>query len=651
MEAEGRCIPIPGMGSRKETRRPFTITAIQAGAISGNLEVVKSLFNCGASVNDPCYGKHGMNALWAAIAITNFGMVQWLLKHGANPNILGVISEKLPRTALLIAIETGNTDIVELLLEHGANPNANGNGDTEFPYPPLLAAVEDKNLDMVRLWLRFKADANIPAFGHYGTTILHAARTLKNGSVIVSCLKEAGALEPPRLEQAESSVMRNLLIQAIVGDDLNRVSYLLGLGAQVNLAPTPGHIWPGGTKKYLFEGIFKRFLYKEPFEACGSPSLSDWAFTRGSTSLNKLLLDHLSDFRGQPRTSNRVDYLFHKAVYASRIDLVDIFLALGADINSLLPGRHDRDYSSDDDYSSDGESSSDCDSCRNCDCKKDSGANETYNRTLLQEAVMERNVEMIQLLLKKGADVNHRHPIEPSAFQLSLSAFQNSSEIAEILLDHGAEFDLTIPTYRDGSTELFAAVRRARTGESEWLQLIQRMLTLKTWLQASTSASVEFKDSLLFAAIEGCWELVEILVDYVVDINVPAKIITYYVSTALQVAAAGGKIKMAQFLIKKGANVNARGLLRRRRSALELACERGRLDMVQVLLNEGADMHLPTHERYKSALRISRANTHLGIRTILQKYRERALEEWNESRIDFVDVAEENAEEDIYGAD
>jgi len=59
-------------------------------------------------------------------------------------------------------------------------------------------------------------------------------------------------------------------------------------------------------------------------------------------------------------------------------------------------------------------------------------------------------------------------------------------------------------------------------------------------------------------------------------------------ATALQLAAIGGYLGVAEFLLQAGADLNASGATVHGRTALEVAAEHGRLDMVKFLINGGA---------------------------------------------------------------
>ncbi|KAH6954474.1 hypothetical protein DER45DRAFT_646241 [Fusarium avenaceum] len=71
--------------------------------------------------------------------------------------------------------------------------------------------------------------------------------------------------------------------------------------------------------------------------------------------------------------------------------------------------------------------------------------------------------------------------------------------------------------------------------------------------------------------------------------------------TALQAAAKGGHIGLANMLLQHGARVNARGA-RHQGSALELAARSGNIDMIELLLHHGAITTGPGREQFVTAV-------------------------------------------------
>eukprot|EP00956_Cyclotella_meneghiniana_P025884 scaffold54939_cov62-Cyclotella_meneghiniana.AAC.1 len=95
--------------------------------------------------------------LFAAAETSSVHAVAWLLKSGADPNIL-CFAEDYSISPLWIAAENGSVRMAKLLLDNGANVDAvkSSTGNS-----PLFIAVQNNHSAMVSLLLSFGADSNM----------------------------------------------------------------------------------------------------------------------------------------------------------------------------------------------------------------------------------------------------------------------------------------------------------------------------------------------------------------------------------------------------------------------------------------------------------------------------------------------------------
>lgn len=127
-----------------------------------NIEILDLLYAHGArGINKPI--TRGITPLMKATA-GNVDNVQWLLEHGADPNIVGRLT-----SPLYTAVDGENASIVCLLLQWGANPNT---PITVFERPsmPLEHAIHHEDFATVKLLLDAGATIDVKALEHYFPT-------------------------------------------------------------------------------------------------------------------------------------------------------------------------------------------------------------------------------------------------------------------------------------------------------------------------------------------------------------------------------------------------------------------------------------------------------------------------------------------------
>jgi ankyrin repeat protein len=171
---------------------------------AGDLAVVDSLLTAGADVNqrtpvdEPKLSPAGDTMLVTAIANGHFGLADFLLNKGADPNAAGT---RWPPLHALVRIRNyeesqypppktaeGDLDSLELarhLLAHGEEPNAKAATKTARKNPgdmnytefkgatPFFLAAKAGDIPMMRLLLSVRADPTTPIDEH--TTPLMAA--------------------------------------------------------------------------------------------------------------------------------------------------------------------------------------------------------------------------------------------------------------------------------------------------------------------------------------------------------------------------------------------------------------------------------------------------------------------------------------------
>lgn len=188
-------------------------------------------------------------------------------------------------------------------------------------------------------------------------------------------------------------------------------------------------------------------------------------------------------------------------------------------------------------------------------------------------------VEMVQLLLDKGARVNQPGPYRSA---LMRAAGEGHLEIAKLLLARGAE----VNSQSDDGTALMMAVRG---GHPEIVKLLldagaevnRKHRTGRTALMMSATRSVRELNPPCGAALPPpSSEIMNLLLAKGADANLT----TEYGETALMEANSAGKVRL---LVAHGAQVNAAD--KEGQSALVHAVERKEAEVVEALLQAGAD--------------------------------------------------------------
>ncbi|KAK7946950.1 uncharacterized protein PG986_011271 [Apiospora aurea] len=95
------------------------VTPLCQAATIGSLAQLKFLLHEGANING--HDEEGQTALIRAIAANQLGVVEYLLKCGADPSVCSSGGSKKP--PLFHAVDAENGGAIDLLLESGASPN------------------------------------------------------------------------------------------------------------------------------------------------------------------------------------------------------------------------------------------------------------------------------------------------------------------------------------------------------------------------------------------------------------------------------------------------------------------------------------------------------------------------------------------------
>lgn len=164
-----------------------------------HLEIVQTLLELGADINDHKYGR---DSLIIAAITGNIEMVTLILNSGYK------LDESKDKTeALNNASYYGYTEIIKMLIDVGIDVNSM----SSLGVTPLMRAVDSERLDTVKILLEIGA---MPDLGNYNTPLILAVD--KGNQKIVQMLLDAGA-DP----DIQTSLGTSALIQALTDSPIS----------------------------------------------------------------------------------------------------------------------------------------------------------------------------------------------------------------------------------------------------------------------------------------------------------------------------------------------------------------------------------------------------------------------------------------------
>ena len=149
-------------------------TPLHLASEAGHVEVVRILLDYGVVVR--ALDGNKSSAVHLASKGGHVEVVQLLMEHNADVNV----EDKEHWKPLWYALDKRHMEVARLLLEHGADTNAQG----KYEWIPLHSASRDEYVDIVQLLLKYGGDANLQ--DKHESTALHLAS--QNGCVEVARL-------------------------------------------------------------------------------------------------------------------------------------------------------------------------------------------------------------------------------------------------------------------------------------------------------------------------------------------------------------------------------------------------------------------------------------------------------------------------------
>lgn len=202
-------------------------------------------------------------------------------------------------------------------------------------------------------------------------------------------------------------------------------------------------------------------------------------------------------------------------------------------------------------------------------------------------ACLSKNISLITTLIKLGVDVNRR---SDEWSPLYICALSNNLELLNLLVD--AKVNLNAPIYKGGAALLVAAF----SGD---IKFIKKLIEFGIDVNLIDDAG---KSALDVGCSKGNTELVQVLLDAGADVNHPTVLIS---------AVAGGKKEIIQMLLNKKIN-NINILSKNGFTPLMLASLVGSNEIVKMLANAGADINIE-NDKGETAISLAEKNKQTKI--------------------------------------
>ncbi|MBY0404696.1 MAG: ankyrin repeat domain-containing protein [Cyanobacteria bacterium] len=380
---------------------------------------------------------HRESPLGAAIRLKNTNLVKLLIEFGANPNKLDYNENGAPISLVEKAIQSKDLSVLNLLLAGGADPN----GKDGYHKIPLISAIRAGDSQSAEFILSLSnAGANWNQKDEWGWTpfgyLISKYSGINDPKKLNQLVKHALSMgaDPSIKEKATLYTMKeyalpNLLplivmeeanpygplkrqwtplMSAVAAGNISRVEGLLSQGEAVNALSPLGES-PLECAQFIASPQRKREMLQLLLNAgadvlkvddtTGQTAFHKLVF-KGDSQTLQLLKETILLMDGPTRTHllNQVDQQGHRFIYY----LMPVLDA------SVFPEF----------------------------CSYGNPLSEEEKSSLLLSTIQPRNIELLNLLIQQGADVNAvNHENIPA---LSLAVDQMDSEIIQVLLSKGA---------------------------------------------------------------------------------------------------------------------------------------------------------------------------------------------------------------------
>lgn len=582
-------------------------TALIYACDNGHTEVAEVLISAGANIEQEAEG--GRTPLMKACRSGHASTVEFLISKGADVN---KVSTNCDQTPLSLACSHGHLEVVEMLLAHGADPTHRLRDSSTM----LIEAAKGGHTTIVQMLIDYPAslqstsmnatlpinvpnNASVISSNNIGSSngipcntnsITTSTTTTTNNNNTsstssVSCGINVGIVDNPNVSNTSNSTA----INNVVSNATNSTSH--------SSAPRKTKTAGKATK------ILTR--YARPFQAQEQSSQTASDRNDKSTTLSQVTTMQHDQHSSLPQIDQPQPQPQQQPQHQQQLSQPQLLQQNLLSSNQSSPMQHHVQPATGDAASTSVLSPASWYPPIEVDSQTDSN-----HDTALTVACSGGHEDLVQLLLNRGPDVEHRD--KKGFTSLMLAATAGHAKIVEILLNNQAELEAQSERTKDTALSLACSSGRyevveillARGANKEhrnvsdytplslaasggYVSIIKLLLTHGAEINSRTGSKLGISP-LMLAAMNGHASTVKLLLDMGSDIN--AQIETNR-NTALTLACFQGRVEVVSLLLDRKANAEHRaktGL-----TPLMEAASGGFVDVGRVLLDKGADVNAP----------------------------------------------------------
>ncbi|XP_059578354.1 ankyrin repeat domain-containing protein 17 isoform X4 [Alligator mississippiensis] len=492
-------------------------TALTLACCGGFLEVADFLIKAGADIELGC-----STPLMEAAQEGHLELVKYLLAAGANVHATTATGD----TALTYACENGHTDVADVLLQAGADLEHESEGGRT----PLMKAARAGHVCTVQFLISKGANVNRTTANNDHTVLSLACAG--GHLAVVELLLAHGADPTHRLKDGST-----MLIEAAKGGHTSVVCYLLDYPNNLLSAPAPDATQltppshdlnraPRVPVQALPMVVPPQEPDKPPANVATTLPIRSKAVSGRASAVSNTPTHSIATSVSQPQTPTPSPIISPSA-------MLPIYPAI--DIDAQTESNHD---------------------------------------TALTLACAGGHEELVQTLLERGANIEHRD--KKGFTPLILAATAGHVGVVEILLDNGADIEAQSERTKDTPLSLACS-----GGRQEVVELLLARGANKEHRNVSDYTPLSL------AASGGYVNIIKILLNAGAEIN--SRTGSKLGISPLMLAAMNGHTAAVKLLLDMGSDINAQ-IETNRNTALTLACFQGRTEVVSLLLDRKANV-------------------------------------------------------------